>query len=186
MRVRQYTFVLVSLVANTLMMASLVAQDFPEMPVPAKEHKILARFSGEWDCESEAYMSPGSEPMVSKGKMTGRQLGEFWALIDLSADFGGMDFKAQGTFGYDEKAKRYIGTWVDNMTGFMWKYDGEMVGNKLVLNSEGPSMDGSGKMVKARDSWEFRDDNTLVLTGEFEGEDGKMFKVMEATFKRKQ
>ena len=40
------------------------------------------------------------------------------------------------TFGCDSQKKKYIGTWPDLMSDFLWHYEGIVDGNKLVLNSE--------------------------------------------------
>jgi hypothetical protein len=40
-------------------------------------------------------------------------------------------------------------------------------------------------MIKARDTWEFRSKDQVILTGEMQGPDGKMFMMMRATCTRK-
>jgi hypothetical protein len=39
-------------------------------------------------------------------------------------------------------------------------------------------------MIKARDSWEFKGKDLIVLTSEMEGPDGRWIKMMEARCKR--
>lgn len=164
----------------------LAAQDQkPEPPKVASGHEFLKRFVGEWDGETEAFMEPGKPPTKSKGSMTGQMIGELWASILVKGDFMGQPYHGQGTFGYDSKKKKYVGTWVDSMSEFMWKYTGVVDGDKLVLDSEGPSPTDPAKMVKARDTWEFKGKDQILLTGEMEGPDGKMMTGVKVTCTRK-
>ena len=57
-------------------------------------------------------------------------------------------------------------------------------GNKLMLEAEGPSMTGEGT-TKYRDSYEFKDENTIIATSEIMGPDGKWVTMMEGTAKRR-
>jgi hypothetical protein len=71
------------------------------------------------------------------------------------------------------------------MSNYLWKYEGKVEGNKLIFNAEGPCPMKPGKLSKFRDTWEFKGKDQLVLTGEMEGDDGKMAKGMVATCTRK-
>lgn len=146
----------------------------PEVPKASPDHEFLKRFVGEWDCETEATFAPGQPPVKSKGSMTGRMIGDFWAIVVVKGDALGLPYVGQGTFGYDSmKSKKYIGTWADSMSEFLWMYEGTVEGNKLILNSEGPNPSEPGKMIKGRDIWEFKGKDQVILTGEFQGPDGK-------------
>lgn len=163
-----------------------VAQDErPEPPPAAQEHEFLKQFVGEWDCDVEAFLEPGKPPTKLKSSMTGHTLGDFWAVVVVKGDMLGMPYHGQGTFGYDsQNKKKYVGTWADSMSEFLWHYEGVVDGNKLVLNSEGPSPAEPGKLVKARDTWEFRSQDLIVLTGQMEGPDGQLMTMMTATCRR--
>jgi len=66
-----------------------------------------------------------------------------------------------------------------------WQYEGIVEGNKLLLNSEGPNPAEPGKMMKARDTWEFKGKDRILLTGEMEGPDGKMTTGVRVVCKRR-
>lgn len=158
----------------------------PEPQQPAAEHQFLKRFVGEWECKNEAFMEPGQPPVISIGQMTGKMVGDFWAIVVVNVPDPERPYHGRATFGFDSlKQKKYFGTWVDSMSAFLWKYEGLVQGNKLILNSEGPNPFEPGKMVKARDTWEFEGDDLIVLTGAMEGPDGKFMTMMKATCKRK-
>ena len=57
-------------------------------------------------------------------------------------------------------------------------------GDKLVLHSSGPHPADPSKMMKTVDTWEFKGD-TMTVTGQMVGPDGKLITMMKATGKRK-
>ncbi len=161
----------------------VAAQD--ERPEVGKEHEFLRQFVGVWACDGEAFIEPGKPPTKVKSSMTGHLIGNFWAIVVVKSDALGQPYHGQGTFGYDLQKKKYIGTWTDSMSAFLWHYEGIVDGNKFVLNSEGPNPADPGKMIKIRDTWEFKSKDLIVLTGQMQGPDGKMTTMMTATCRRK-
>lgn len=88
---------------------------------PGEQHKHLARYAGDWEYTSKAWMAPGQPPEESKGTMHGEVLmGGRYVRHHWKGSFSGMPFEGEGTEGYDNTAKQYFSTWVDNMsTGIM-------------------------------------------------------------------
>lgn len=165
----------------------LVAADEPQLPKPPEptaEHRFLKRFAGEWECANVGYLE--GQEIKSKGTMSGKMIGEYWATISVTAETPGAPYRGQGTFGFDsQKTKKCFGTWTDSMSPFLWKYEGKIDGNKLILGSEAPDPTDPNKMLKTLDTWEFKSDDLIVLTGQMEGEDGKMVTFMKSTCRRK-
>ncbi len=91
------------------------------------------------------------------------------------------------TLGYDPKAKKYVGTWVDSVMDHMWKYEGTLdpEGKVLTLEAEGPSFTGDGKTAKYRDVYEFKSKDEIATKSEMLGDDGKWVNFMKGTVKRK-
>jgi hypothetical protein len=168
-------------------LTSVACAQPPSFPAPQKEHEWLAQFVGEWDSDSEGTAGPGQPPMKCKGTMTSKKLGDFWIVNNLTGDMMGTEMKGLQTIGYDAEKKKYVGTWVDNMMGHMWKYEGtvDASGKKLVLEAEGPNMLVPGKMAKYRDSYEFKSKDHIVATSEMLGDDGKWVQFMKGDVKRK-
>lgn len=156
-----------------------------EMPGPEPEHLWLKRLVGEWNSEAEMSMGPEQPPMTSKGSDSVRALGDFWVMSNLKGDMAGQPFEGVMTLGYDPEKKKYIGTWVDSMTSYMWKYEGtvDATKNKLTLETEGPSP--MGGTCKFRESIEFKSDDHRVFTSTMQDTDGQWITVLTANMHRK-
>jgi hypothetical protein len=89
------------------------------------------------------------------------------------------------TLGYDPAKKRYTGTFIASMMTYLWIYDGALdaAGNVLVLDAEGPGM--NGKMAKYQDAIEMRSGDHRILTSQVLGDDGKWTRFMTAHYRRK-
>ena len=91
------------------------------------------------------------------------------------------------TIGFDPKKDKYIGTWVDSMTGQLWTYEGEVgaEGKTLTLNAEGPSPMDPTQTAKFREVIEIKDKDHRTFQSSVQGEDGKWVPMMTATYARK-
>jgi hypothetical protein len=164
-----------------------MAQDSPAMPAPQKEHKWLEKFLGEWETESEASMGPGQPPMKCKGTISCRTLGGFWYVSEMKSEMMGTPMTAIMTLGYDPQSKKYIGTWVDSMLGYMWKYEGNVdtTGKIITFEAEGPNFMAAGKMTKFRDIYDFKSPDQVTISSGMLGDDGKWTTFMTGSAKRK-
>ena len=163
------------------------AQELPKFDPPTKEHEILKNLVGEWETAAESIAAPGQPAMKCTGKIIARMLGGFWVIAEAEADMMGMKYKAVQTIGYDPKAKKYVGTWVDSMMNHMWKYEGSVdeTGKILTLEAEGPNFVAGEGTAKYRDVYEFKSKDEMVTTSLMQGEDGKWTTFMSGTAKRK-
>ncbi|HUG19659.1 MAG TPA: DUF1579 domain-containing protein [Planctomycetaceae bacterium] len=184
MKSLSYTF---SALVTLLTVTNASAQELPEFPKPTKEHLWLKQFEGEWVSKSKASMGPGVPEIECQGKMTSRTLGGFWIVNQIEGDMMGMTMHGLQTIGYDTDKKKYVGTWVDSMMNYMWKYEGtvEESGKKLTLEAEGPNFMAEGKMTKFRDAYEFKSKDEIIATSSMRMEDGKWVTFMTGTIKRK-
>ena len=170
-----------------LMLKVAVAQDASSsMPQPTKEHKWLEKFVGTWDAKSKGVMAEGQPPIESKGTIKCTMLGGFWVTNTMETNFGGMPFKGVQTIGYSTKKKKYVGTWVDMMSDYMWQYEGfvDAAGKKLVLEATGPDMIDPEKTRKYRDAYEFKSDDELIVTSSVQNDDGSWTTFMSGTSTR--
>src|SRR5688572_30810351 len=129
---------LLSLLTTTLA-AVLPAQD---MPKPTAEHQKLAASVGSWDAVIEA-MGEDGKPQTTKGVSEVRLgPGGFWVIDDFNGSFGGMPFVGHGVTGWDAAKGKYVGTWVDSMSGHMMLIDGTMSadGKTMTMTGMAPDM----------------------------------------------
>lgn len=155
---------------------------------PQKEHHWLQKLVGEWTYEHEAVMEPGKPPEKMTGTESVRPLGEVWVSCEGRGEMpGGGTGTTIMTLGYDSAKKRFVGTFIGSMMDNLWIYDGELdpAGNKLTLDSEGPSFSGDGTMAKYRDAIEFKSDDYRVLTAQVLGDDGQWREFMTAHYRRR-
>jgi hypothetical protein len=164
-----------------------VRAQFPELPPPTKEHDWLKQFVGEWESRAEVTMAPGQPPITAKGGETNRMLGGFWMVSEGSSEIMGTHVRAILTIGYDPDKKRYVGTWVDSMTNYLWKYEGtvDATGKVLILETEGPSPTDPSKTAKFREVHEFKSADYRSFTSSVLGTDGKWVTFVKVDTRRK-
>lgn len=151
------------------------APETPEMPKPTKEHEWLLKFVGEWEMESEVKMDPSGPPVAATATESVRSLGGFWIIAEGETKAMGMSFSYIMSLGYDPDKKRYVGTWIDSMNGYLWVYDGSLdsTGKILTLEAEGPCPTKPGEMSKFKDITEFKSPDHRVFSSKMQDENGE-------------
>ena len=177
---------LTTLILGLLCCHDACGQEAPAMAKPTPEHSWLQKFIGEWTTDSKATMGPDQPPMQCSGTLTSREIGGFWVLNEMKGVWAGEPMTGIQTVGYDEGKKKYVGTWVDSMTAFMWQYEGnvDQSGKVLTLDADGPDFTGAGKMTKFQDIYEFKSADEILMTSRMLGPDGKWITFMSGTAKR--
>jgi len=161
--------------------------DPPATPAPQKEHDWLKQLAGEWESDAEIHMEPGKPPVKSKGTESGRMLGGFWLIADGKSEVMGMPFTNVFTLGYDAEKKKYVGTWVDSMGGYLWKYEGSVdaSGKILTLDTDGPCPLAPGKTSKFKETIELKSKDNKYFTSSIQGDDGKWTTLVTVNSRRK-
>ena len=108
---------------------SVLSDDAPKPPdpmemmrlgTPGEEHARLAKaLEGDWTVHGKFLFGPA--PMESDGTATFKTIfGGRYVQQDHASTFMGMPYEGRGIMGYDNGAKHYIASWIDNMgTGMM-------------------------------------------------------------------
>ena len=180
-------FALIAALSFGIFNGSTSAQEQANVPGPQKEHEWLQKFVGEWETTTKGKAGPDQPAMEIKGKISSRQVGRLWVINEMRADLGTSRMHGVQTIGYDPKKKKYVGTWVDSMMNFMWKYEGSVdeSGNKINLDARGPaSMAADGKPALYRDSYEFKTPDLIIVTSSVQNEDGEWVAFMTGEAKR--
>ena len=173
------------LLAGAIQGDRVVGQE-PPVVEPSQEHKWLAQFVGDWTTDSKGTAGPGQPPMECAGKLSSKKLGEFWVLNEMKGDMVGTPMNGMQTIGYDETKKKFVGTWVDSMSPFMWRYEGTLdkSGKVLTLEADGPNFTEPGKLTKFQDIYEFKSKDEIAITSKMLGSDGKWITFMSGAGKR--
>lgn len=153
---------------------------------PGAAHKALDGMTGTWDTKVKSWMSPGAPPMESSGVSENKWiLGGRWIEQRFTGEFMGMPFEGIGYTGYDNVQKKYVGTWMDNMsTGAMistgtaadaktWNFTATMF----------DPMTGKAAAIEEKITVVDKDHHIMEMWGP--GPDGKMYKNMELHYTRK-
>lgn len=118
------------------------AQDM-EMPMPTDHHRMLHDAVGEWTGTLTMTM-PGmpNEPMACSESVS--KFGEFWITTEFRSDFMGMPYRGRAVQGYDVQRGKYVGTWIDTMSGFLNIMEGEYnpATGETIMEWEAPDMTG--------------------------------------------
>lgn len=162
------------------------AQEVPELPKPRKQHEWLQQLVGEWESEVEIQTETGQPPVKSQGTESVRSLGGFWIVAENKGNMMGTPFTGLMTLGYDTQTQQYVGTWVDSMSGYLWKHEGSVdaSGKVLTLETEGPCPTASGELSQFKEVLEIKSPDHKVFTSSMQGDDGTWTKMLTINYRR--
>jgi len=154
---------------------------------PNENHQRLTQFAGNWNFTSRWWTAPGAEPQESQGTSTCELiLGGRYLRETVSSQMMEDVFEGIGFMGYDNLKKTYVSTWVDNMgTGIMVS-EGSWDAGANTLTWVGEYVDAmSGKTQKMRMVTRMIGPDQHVTDFFQPGKDGKEYRSMEISYKRK-
>lgn len=167
-----------------------------EMAKIGDNHKLLARGVGEWTYHMKTWMNPdpNAPPSESSGVATIKPLlGGRYFQADHSGKFAmpgpdgkmtDFDFKGSSVEGYDNVKKKFVSTWIDNMsTGIAMAEGTYDAGSKsFTYHTEYEMM--PGMKTKVRQVLTLKDDDHKTFEF-YEDRGGKEVKTMEIAYTRK-
>ncbi len=153
---------------------------------PGEQHKLLAALAGKWNVEVKMWQAPGLAPDVSHGVSTAKMiLGGRYLEESFKSAFMNQPFEGIGYTGYDNVQKKFIGTWMDNMsTGIMTSAGDLDAAGKVMTCLVTYADPQSGKVTTSRDVLRIVDKDKHVMEMYNKGPDGKEFLMMEITYTR--
>jgi hypothetical protein len=159
----------------------------PPSPQLSDEHKLLQKGVGTWDAIVKVWPQPNAQPLESKAVEKNELLpGGLWLLSRFDGDFGGMKFHGVGQLGYDPQQKKYVGTWIDNMSPYLMVTKGDYDAATKTVTETGETRDpATHQVMKIKNVSRQIDDNTRTLEMYTPDPDGKEYKMMEITYKRR-
>lgn len=133
---------------------------------PAKPQQLLARNAGTWDCDIKMFLKgPNTPPKNFKGIEDNKLVsgGKFLQTSFKYSMGPRREFEGHSLMGYDPRSKRYIGTWVDNMTSVPSQVSEEYDEASKTLTDHRTVVDGSGNETKSKLITTWHDDSTKKL-----------------------
>jgi hypothetical protein len=91
------------------------------------------------------------------------------------------------TLGYDPAGQCFVGSWIGSMMNHLWHYQrGTLDADRrvLTLEADGPRFDGQPGLAHYRDMIEIVDDDTRLLHGNVQLDDGSWSRFMTARYRR--
>ena len=154
-------------------------------PVAAPELDVLELEEGVWDAAIEF---PPAAPDQAPTRATGVQTNTFvtgkrWIRNDFEVD---AKYGGHGTWGYDSKKQRYVGTWVDSNTDYIRIDEGawDAVSKTMTWTSELRQPDPYPP-AKYRMTEEFRGDTRVLTMTAIGAKSGKEVPLGKITFTRR-
>lgn len=152
---------------------------------PQPQHQWLHQLVGEWTSEMDAIMGPDQPPAKFTGKETVRSLGGLWVIGEGQVEMpGGGTGHTVITLGYDPAKQQFVGSFIGSMMAGMWLYSGQLEGNVLTLDTEGPSFADPNKLARYQDIVEIINADHRQLRSRTLGEDGKWVEFMTVNYRR--
>ena len=152
---------------------------------PGEIHKMLARSAGDWKEDVTTWMKPGAASTTSSATAKMEMImGGRYLQTTHKGNFSGMPFEGVGILAYDNAAKKFISTWIDNMGTGLMTLEGKWDNNTKSIEFKGKDVDPlTGKDLDVREVFKIIDDNNQVV--EMYGvQDGKEYKSMQIKFTR--
>ncbi len=153
---------------------------------PGEAHKMMADEAGTWTADMTFWHGPDSPAQKATTTANIKMImGGRYQQSDYKGNVMGMPFEGHGMLAFDNAAKEYTSTWIDNMGTGIMVMKGKMSGDNKTIELHGEMMDPArGKAVKCREVYTIVDDNTRKMEM-FDNKGGKEYKMMEIMLKRK-
>ncbi len=156
-------------------------------PQPTAEHARLKESAGTWSVDCTFFMDPSGEPMQNTATEVVEMVGDFWTVSRFTCDFMGMPFEGRATLGYDPASGKWISSWIDSMSTFLFKFDGgyDAEGKVLTMTGKGPFPgSGSPDLTDFRTTEEQVDPDTRKFEMFITMPDGTENKMMSYVYSR--
>jgi len=153
---------------------------------PGAPHARLAKQAGDYDLTVTSWDAPGAPPSTDKGTASRKMVLDGRVMVEMMQGTNhGQPFSGHGMQGYDNVSGKYWGTWNDSMSTGVMVSSGECdeAGTCTFTGSWNDPISKQPMTAHMKTRW--TDANTEVFEMHAPGPDGKEFKMMEITYKKK-
>lgn len=158
-----------------------------ELAEVGASHKALEPMVGKFNTTVKIWMVPGQPPLEVQGTIDAQWiLGGRYVESIHKGDIGGQPFEGRGTEGYDNQSRKYVSTWIDNLSTGPMNYTGSASADGKVFTLSADFLDPvtSQKMVN-KGVTTILDKDSFKYESYMVGADGKEFKNLEVVAKRR-
>ena len=164
-----------------------------EMGKVGENHKLLGELAGNWTYTAKMWMDPSGKPQESKGTATRKAIMEGrYYMADHTGKFKmpgpdgkmmDMNFKGMAIEGYDNVKKKFVSSWIDNMSTLIMNSEGtyDAATKTFTYNAECEMM--PGKTTKIREVVKVVDKDHHVFEW-YDNSHGPEAKTMEISYTR--
>ncbi len=155
-----------------------------KLSMPGMEQAALKPYAGTWTVTAKMWMTPESEPKLSKGTSVSKMiLGNRYLEQKYTCKEKGEMFEGQGVLGFDNTTKMYVSTWIDNMSTGVYSEQGMTDPATKMIMTKGKMMDpATGKELAIRSTMTPVDKGSYTYTMYSTDPAGKEFKMMELVY----
>jgi hypothetical protein len=158
--------------------------EWMKLGAPGEEHRMLAASAGDWTVDGQHFMGPQPTPMKGSAKRVALWENRY-VHEEFRGEFMGETYEGAGVVGYDNAEKRYVGTWVDNMsTGIATMKGTYDAATKTYTWNMDPMKGPGGKEYRHRMTVKVVSDKEFTSTMYKIGDEGEQ-KTMELRYTKK-
>jgi Protein of unknown function (DUF1579) len=159
---------------------------YQKLAVPGPPHKLLAGLEGSWMTKTTAWMEPDKPPVESTGTCVQKMLlGGRYLQQEYAGDMMGMTFQGINLIGFDNHTKRYVSTWIDNMSTGIYFFEGTAGPDGKIITQQSRYNDPVRGPMTWRSVTRIANKNKMALEMFIKAGRGKEEKMMEMTLTRK-
>jgi hypothetical protein len=153
---------------------------------PGAPHERLAKEAGDYELSVTSWDAPGAPPISDKGTASRKMVLDGRVMVEMMQGTNhGQPFSGHGMQGYDNVTGKYWATWNDSMSTGVMVSSGDCDEQAACTFTGSWNDPVSKKPMTAHMKSRWTDANTEVFEMHAPGPDGKEFKMMEITYKKK-
>ncbi len=116
-------------------------QDASALVGATESHAEVRRKVGDWLVRCTYFMGGETDPIEVAGRERGEMLGDLWCNSRFEADMLGSPLSGNASLGFDPVKGKYVGTWKDSATPFLYTFEGDFDAAEGVFEMEGINFD---------------------------------------------
>jgi len=132
---------------------------------PTAEHHRLGEAVGRWAVECTYFMLPGQPPLQARAQDNIERVGPYWTLSNFRSEMMGAPFRGHAAVGFDPVKNKWVSTWIDSMSPFLFVLEGgfDTSGKVLAMTGEVAGLDGRPVRYRTREEHLSRDHRVLDM-----------------------